>query len=144
MTIPQQLLTAFLILVSLPLVLKLLWKVRLLPFVLGLSLPYLMGQQWAAEHKAVYLVLLIGGALFALAVWTYRIVDAVRTERWYRKRLLERQRRYITKKRETVNRPSLLCRHSLKGIYRFVLRSPIHPSRLRTGGQTASHAAHRP
>ena len=76
MTIPQQLLTAFLILVSLPLVLKLLWKVRLLPFVLGLSLPYLMGQQWAAEHKAVYLVLLIGGALFALAVWTYRIVDA--------------------------------------------------------------------
>ena len=40
MTIPQQLLTAFLILVSLPLVLKLLWKVRLLPFVLGLSLPY--------------------------------------------------------------------------------------------------------
>lgn len=109
MTIPQQLLTAFLILVSLPLVLKLLWKVRLLPFVLGLSLPYLMGQQWAAEHKAVYLVLLIGGALFALAVWTYRIVDAVRTERWYRKRLLERQRRYITKKRETVNRPSLLC-----------------------------------
>ena len=71
MTIPQQLLTAFLILVSLPLVLKLLWKVRLLPFVLGLSLPYLMGQQWAAEHKAVYLVLLIGGALFALAVWTY-------------------------------------------------------------------------
>lgn len=90
MTIPQQLLTAFLILVSLPLVLKLLWKVRLLPFVLGLSLPYLMGQQWAAEHKAVYLVLLIGGALFALAVWTYRIVDAVRTERWYRKRLLER------------------------------------------------------
>ena len=36
MTIPQQLLTAFLILVSLPLVLKLLWKVRLLPFVLGL------------------------------------------------------------------------------------------------------------
>ena len=79
MTIPQQLLTAFLILVSLPLVLKLLWKVRLLPFVLGLSLPYLMGQQWAAEHKAVYLVLLIGGALFALAVWTYRIVDAVRT-----------------------------------------------------------------
>lgn len=90
MTIPQQLLTAFLILVSLPLVLKLLWKVQLLPFVLGLSLPYLMGQQWAAEHKAVYLVLLIGGALFALAVWTYRIVDAVRTERWYRKRLLER------------------------------------------------------
>lgn len=144
MTIPQQLLTAFLILVSLPLVLKLLWKVRLLPFVLGLSLPYLMGQQWAAEHKAVYLVLLIGGALFALAVWTYRIVDAVRTERWYRKRLLERQRRYITKKRETVDRPSLLCRHSLKGIYRFVLRSPIHPSRLRTGGQTAPHAAHRP
>lgn len=90
MTIPQQLLTAFLILVSLPLVLKLLWKVRLLPFVLGLSLPYLMGQQWAAEHKAVYLVLLIGGTLFALAVWTYRIVDAVRTEQWYRKRLLER------------------------------------------------------
>ena len=89
MTIPQQLLTAFLILVSLPLVLKLLWKIRLLPFVLGLSLPYLMGQQWTAEHKAVYLVLLIGGALFALAVWTYRIVDAVRTERWYRKRLLE-------------------------------------------------------
>lgn len=83
MTIPQQLLTAFLILVSLPLVLKLLWKIRLLPFVLGLSLPYLMGQQWTAEHKAVYLVLLIGGALFALAVWTYRIVDAVRTERWY-------------------------------------------------------------
>ena len=36
------------------------------------------------------LVLLIVGALFALAVWTYRIVDAVRTERWYRKRLLER------------------------------------------------------
>ena len=45
MTIPQQLLTAFLILVSLPLVLKLLWKVRLLPFVLGLSLPYLMGRR---------------------------------------------------------------------------------------------------
>lgn len=128
MTIPQQLLTAFLILVSLPLVLKLLWKVRLLPFVLGLSLPYLMGQQWAAEHKAVYLVLLIGGALFALAVWTYRIVDAVRTERWYRKRLWNGNAAISRKKRETVDRPSLLCRHSLKGIYRFVLRSPIHPS----------------
>ena len=125
MTIPQQLLTAFLILVSLPIMLKLLWKIRLLPFVLGLSLPYLMGQQWTAEHKAVYLVLLIGGALFALAVWNG-------------------QRRYIVKKRGTVDRPSLLCRHSLKGIYRFVLHSPIHPSRLRTGGQTAPHAAHRP
>jgi hypothetical protein len=90
MTIPQQLLTAFAILVSLPLVIKLLWKIRLLPFVIGLSLPYLMGRQWTAAHRTVYLALLIGGAVLALSVWTYRIVDAVRTERWYRKRLLER------------------------------------------------------
>ena len=146
MTIPQQLLTAFLILVSLPLVLKILWKIRLLPFALGLSLPYLMGRQWTAEHKAVYLVLLIGGALFALAIWTYRIVDAVRTERWYRigSAFWNGQRRYIAKKRGTVDRPSLFCRHSLKGIYRFVLHFPIHPSRSRTDGQTAPHAAHRP
>ena len=38
MTIPQQLLTVFLIVISLPLVLKLFWKVGLLPLVLGLSL----------------------------------------------------------------------------------------------------------
>ena len=61
MTIPQQLLTAFAILVSLPLVIKLLWKIRLLPFVIGLSLPYLMGRQWTAAHRTVYLALLIGG-----------------------------------------------------------------------------------
>ena len=88
MTIPQQLLTAFAILVSLPLVIKLLWKIRLLPFVIGLSLPYLMGRQWTAAHRTVYLALLIGGAVLALSVWTYRIVDAVRREQWRRERLL--------------------------------------------------------
>ena len=88
MTIPQQLLTAFAILVSLPLVIKLLWKIRLLPFVIGLSLPYLMGRQWTAAHRTVYLALLIGGAVLALSVWTYRIVDAVRMEQWPRERLL--------------------------------------------------------
>ena len=88
MTIPQQLLTACAILVSLPLVIKLLWKIRLLPFVIGLSLPYLMGRQWTAAHRTVYLALLIGGAVLALSVWTYRIVDAVRMEQWRRERLL--------------------------------------------------------
>ena len=87
MTILQQLLTAFAILVSLPLVIKLLWKIRLLPFVIGLSLPYLMGRQWTAAHRTVYLALLIGGAVLALSVWTYRIVDAVRMEQWRRERL---------------------------------------------------------
>ena len=66
MTILQQLLTAFAILVSLPLVIKLLWKIRLLPFVIGLSLPYLMGRQWTAAHRTVYLALLIGGAVLVL------------------------------------------------------------------------------
>lgn len=90
MTIPQQLLTAFLILVSLPLRAEALMESTASAICAWPFAPLSHGAAMGREHKAVYLVLLIGGALFALAVWTYRIVDAVRTERWYRKRLLER------------------------------------------------------
>ena len=52
MTIPQQLLTAFLILVSLPLVLKLLWKVRLLP----LTAPLFFAVTASKGYIALYFV----------------------------------------------------------------------------------------
>lgn len=69
----KQLAIVFLILASLPLVITILWKLRLLPLAVSASLPYLMGQQWAAERPTLCIGLLVASVLFAILAWVFQI-----------------------------------------------------------------------
>lgn len=77
----KQLAIVFVILASLPLVITLLWKLRLLPLAVTAFLPVLMGQEWALEHQALLLGLLAASVLFAVLAWVL----------WFRRRKQEQQ-----------------------------------------------------
>lgn len=84
----KQLAIVSLILAALPLVISLLWKLRLLPLAVSASLPYLMGQTWAAEHERLRLCLLAASVVFAVLAWVLRIRRWRREQRYYEHLLL--------------------------------------------------------
>lgn len=77
----KQLAIVFVILASLPLVITLLWKLRLLPLAVTLFLPVLLGQEWAVAHQTLLLGLLAASVLFAALAWVL----------WFRRRKREQQ-----------------------------------------------------
>lgn len=81
----KQLAIVGVILASLPLVITLLWKLRLMPLAVTLFLPVLMGREWALAHQTLLLGLLAASVLFAVLAWVL----------WFRRRKQE-QRYYET------------------------------------------------
>lgn len=69
----KQLAIVFLILASLPLVITLLWKLRLLPLALYFVATDLFFPKWAASHGRLCLCLFAASVLFAVLAWGFRI-----------------------------------------------------------------------
>ena len=90
MTIPQQLLTVFLILVSLPLVITLLAKIRLLPLALYFVATELFFPKWSDSHQTVCLILLAVCILYFVLMWVLRIRAWKQEQRYYEAQLLSR------------------------------------------------------
>ena len=88
MLILKQLAIVFLILSALPLAVTLLWKLRLLPLAVSVSLPYLISRQWTAEHSALILGLVAASVLFAILSWAFRLWRWRQERRYYEARLL--------------------------------------------------------
>jgi hypothetical protein len=68
----QQLLIVVGVLISLPFVVKLLWKLYLLPLGFWLAATKLFWPKWAAENERLSLVLLAASILFFLGAWGLR------------------------------------------------------------------------
>lgn len=86
----KQLAIVVLILASLPLVITILWKLRLLPLAVSAFLPYLMGGQWASERPELILGLVAGSVLFAILAWGFQI------RRWRQERRYDEARLLAT------------------------------------------------
>ena len=84
----KQLTIVFIILASLPLVITLLWKLRLLPLAVSAFLPYLLGQRWAETHEALLLCLLAASVLFAVLAWVLWFRRRKQEQRYYEDLLL--------------------------------------------------------
>ena len=89
MIIIKQLSIVFLIFASLPLVIRLLWKLRLLPLAVCYVVPQLFFPKWAADHPWVCLGLFVGSLLFFIGCWGYRLYDRQRENRFDELLLLE-------------------------------------------------------
>lgn len=84
----KQLAIVFVILASLPLVITLLWKLRLLPLAITAFLPVLMGREWALEHQTLLLGLLAASVLFAVLAWVLWFRRRKQEQRYYEDLLL--------------------------------------------------------
>lgn len=88
----QQLAIVFLILASLPLVVTLLWKLRLLPLALYFTATDLFFPKWAASHEGLCLGLFIASVLFAILAWAFRVYHWKQEQRYYENLVLSRAR----------------------------------------------------
>lgn len=84
----KQLAIVFLILASLPLAVTILWKLRLLPLAVSVSLPYLMGHQWASERPALVIGFVAASVLFAVLAWAFQLHRRRQERRYDEARLL--------------------------------------------------------
>lgn len=84
----KQLAVVVLILASLPLVITILWKLRLLPLALCIMVTELLFPKWAASHEAVCLCLFAASVLFAILAWVYQIHRWRQEQRYNENRLL--------------------------------------------------------
>ena len=76
----QQLLIVFGILAALPLAIKILWKLRLLPLALYFVSTRLFFPKWAAAHGTACIGIFAGCVLFAVILWAVQIVRWRREE----------------------------------------------------------------
>ena len=86
--IMKQLAVVFLILASLPLVITILWKLRLLPLALCLTATELFFPKWAASHETACLCLFAASVLFAVLAWAVQIRRWKQEQRHIENRLL--------------------------------------------------------
>lgn len=70
----QQLLTVFCILAALPLAIKILWKLRLLPLALYFVSTRLFFPKWAAANETACIILFAACVLFAVVMWVVKII----------------------------------------------------------------------
>lgn len=84
----KQLAIVFLILASMPLVISLLWKLRLLPLALCVVATELFFPKWAASHEVACLCLFAGSVLFAVLAWAIQIHRRRQERRYYEGLLL--------------------------------------------------------
>lgn len=86
----QQLLTVFCILAALPLAIKVLWKLRLLPLALYFVSTRLFFPKWAAANERTCIILFAICVLFAVVMWVVKIVHWRREELEIQRDLLAR------------------------------------------------------
>ena len=78
--IGHQLLIVALVLLSLPIVIRILWKLRLLPLGCYFVATKLFWPRWAAAHKTACILIFVACVLFFVLCWTIRYIRQKREE----------------------------------------------------------------
>ena len=79
-TIGHQLLIVSLVILSLPIVVRILWKLRLFPLGCYFVATKLFWPRWAAAHKTACILIFIACVLFFVLCWTIRYIRQKREE----------------------------------------------------------------
>ena len=78
--IGRQLLIVSLVILSLPIVIRILWKLRLLPLGCYFVATKLFWPSWAAAHKTACILIFVACVLFFDLCWTIRYIRQKREE----------------------------------------------------------------
>lgn len=78
--IGRQLLIVSLVILSLPIVIRILWKLRLLPLGCYFVAAKLFWPRWAAAHRTACILIFIACVLFFVLCWTIRYIRQKREE----------------------------------------------------------------
>ncbi len=79
-TIGHQLLIVSLVILSLPIVVRILWKLRLFPLGCYFVATKLFWPRWAAAHRTACILIFLGCVLFFLLYWIVRFIRQKREE----------------------------------------------------------------
>ena len=79
-TIGHQLLIVSLVILSLPIVVRILWKLRLFPLGYYFVATKLFWPRWAAAHRTACILIFAGCVLFFVLCWTIRYIRQKREE----------------------------------------------------------------
>ena len=79
-TIGHQLLIVSLVILSLPIVVRILWKLRLFPLGCYFVATKLFWPRWAAAHRTACILIFVGCVLFFLLYWIVRFIRQKREE----------------------------------------------------------------
>ena len=79
-TIGHQLLIVSLVILSLPIVIRILWKLRLFPLGCYFVAAKLFWSRWAAAHQTACILIFAGCVLFFLLYWIVRFIRQKREE----------------------------------------------------------------
>ena len=79
-TIGHQLLIVALVILSLPIVVRILWKLRLFPLGCYFVATKLFWPRWAAAHRTACILIFIACVLFFVLCWTIRYIRHKREE----------------------------------------------------------------
>ena len=79
-TIGHQLLIVSLVILSLPIVVRILWKLRLFPLGCYFVATKLFWPRWAAAHRTACILIFVGCVLFFLLYWIVRVIRQKREE----------------------------------------------------------------
>lgn len=79
-TIGHQLLIVSLVILSLPIVVRILWKLRLFPLGCYFVATKLFWPRWATTHRTACILIFVGCVLFFLLYWIVRFIGQKREE----------------------------------------------------------------
>ena len=79
-TIGHQLLIVALVILSLPIVVRILWKLRLFPLGCYFVATKLFWPRWATAHRTACILIFVGCVLFFLLYWIVRFIRQKREE----------------------------------------------------------------
>lgn len=79
-TIGHQLLIVSLVILSLPIVVRILWKLRLFPLGCYFVATKLFWPRWATAHRTACILIFVGCVLFFLLYWIVRFIRQKREE----------------------------------------------------------------
>lgn len=79
-TIGHQLLIVALVILSLPIVVRILWKLRLFPLGCYFVATKLFWPRWATAHRTARILIFVGCVLFFLLYWIVRFIRQKREE----------------------------------------------------------------
>ena len=79
-TIGHQLLIVSLVILSLPIVVRILWKLRLFPLGCYFVATKLFWPRWALVHRTACILIFVGCVLFFLLYWIVRFIRQKREE----------------------------------------------------------------
>lgn len=79
-TIGHQLLIVSLVILSLPIVVRILWKLRLFPLGCYFVATKLFWPRWALAHRTACILIFVGCVLFFLLYWIVRFIRQKREE----------------------------------------------------------------